>query len=99
MPQTIVFDLFGVILRIQADEAKLRLEQLSGAPFWDAYWACRPAHDAGWSSRDYWTAVTERADMLFFDDSESNVIAAREVGMTAAVFTSPEQVRALLARS
>jgi putative hydrolase of the HAD superfamily len=50
MPQTIVFDLFGVILRIQADEAKYRLEQLagvSGAPFWDAYRACRPAYDAG----------------------------------------------------
>jgi putative hydrolase of the HAD superfamily len=35
-------------------------------------------------------------DIVFFDDNEANVIAAREVGMTAEVFTSPDQVRALL---
>jgi putative hydrolase of the HAD superfamily len=32
-------------------------------------------------------------DVLFFDDRESNVLAAREVGMAAEVFVSPEQVR------
>jgi putative hydrolase of the HAD superfamily len=36
------------------------------------------------------------ADCLFIDDTEVNVVAAREVGMRAEVFTSPDQVRALL---
>jgi putative hydrolase of the HAD superfamily len=36
------------------------------------------------------------ADCLFFDDSEANVRAARELGMAAEVFTGPEQVRRLL---
>ncbi|GAA4626254.1 HAD family phosphatase [Actinoallomurus vinaceus] len=36
------------------------------------------------------------ADCLFIDDTEVNVVAAREVGMRAEVFRSIEQVRALL---
>jgi putative hydrolase of the HAD superfamily len=35
-------------------------------------------------------------DVMFFDDTERNVVAARAAGMTAEVFTSPEQVRGLL---
>ncbi|GAA2091550.1 HAD family hydrolase [Actinomadura alba] len=197
MPQTIVFDLFGVIARTQADEARRHIEELAGVtgePFWDAYWAGRAAYDAGLSSRDYWadtagrlgvsfdaatvdaliqadleswTRVDERmvelvaelagqgrtlgllsniiedlvpvfeglhghwlghftaltyscrigvakpdprayeicvrrlgvapADVVFFDDSERNVVAARATGMAAEVFVSPEQVRKILA--
>lgn len=37
------------------------------------------------------------ADCLFVDDTEVNVVAAREAGMRAEVFRSPEQVRALVA--
>jgi putative hydrolase of the HAD superfamily len=33
---------------------------------------------------------------MFFDDREANVIAARAAGMTAEVFTSPDQVRGLV---
>jgi putative hydrolase of the HAD superfamily len=36
------------------------------------------------------------ADCLFIDDTEVNVVAAREVGMRAEVFRSAEQVRGLL---
>jgi putative hydrolase of the HAD superfamily len=32
-------------------------------------------------------------DVLYFDDREVNVVAAREAGMAAEVFVSPEQVR------
>ncbi|MFL6053194.1 MAG: HAD family hydrolase [Actinoallomurus sp.] len=39
------------------------------------------------------------ADCLFIDDTEVNVVAAREVGMRAEVFRSIEQVRALVAAS
>jgi putative hydrolase of the HAD superfamily len=193
MPQTIVFDLFGVIARTQTEAAMRRIEELagvSGPTFWDAYWAGRPAYDAGQPSVDYWARVGERLnvrfapdavaalieadleswtetddrmvevvaelagqgrslgllsniitdlvpvfeqrhgdwlrhftartyscrigvakpdprayricaeqlgvgprDVLFFDDREGNVVAAREAGMTAEVFTSPDQVR------
>ncbi|WP_241564222.1 HAD family hydrolase [Nonomuraea polychroma] len=34
-------------------------------------------------------------DVLFIDDNEVNVVAAREAGMSAEVFESPDQVRAL----
>ncbi|WP_394825541.1 HAD family hydrolase [Pendulispora albinea] len=33
------------------------------------------------------------SEALFFDDNERNVLAARQAGMAAEVFTSPEQVR------
>jgi putative hydrolase of the HAD superfamily len=36
-------------------------------------------------------------DCLFLDDREANVLAAREVGMRAEVFRTPDQVRELLA--
>src|ERR1700754_3411309 len=197
MPQTIVFDLFGVIARTQTAQARHRIEELagvSGERFWEAYWAGRAAYDAGLPARDYWAETAGRlgvtfsastvnaliqadleswtrahervvelvaelagqgrtlgllsnivehlvpvfealhghwlghftaltyscrigvakpdprayeicarrlgvtpADVLFFDDSERNVVAARAAGMTAEVFTSPGQVRGILA--
>ncbi|MDN3356527.1 HAD family phosphatase [Actinomadura sp. DC4] len=39
----------------------------------------------------------EPRDCLFLDDREVNVLAAREAGMRAEVFRTPEQVRALVA--
>ncbi|SPT64473.1 HAD family phosphatase [Actinomadura madurae] len=195
MSDVIVFDLYGVIARTQTPEAVRRIEQLAGTPgpaFWDAYWACRPAYDAGQESTSYWADVAgllgvafpdvaalneadldswtevdedmvalvgeladegrtlgllsniigdlvprfearhggwlarfdarvyscdigvakpdprayeicaERlgvttADVLFFDDSERNVRAARATGMRAELFTSRSQVRTLVA--
>ncbi len=35
------------------------------------------------------------ADVLFFDDTDRNIVAAREVGMHAELFTGPTQIRAL----
>ncbi|MBB6348533.1 HAD family hydrolase [Nonomuraea muscovyensis] len=195
MSDVIVFDLYGVIARTQTEEARRRLVELAGVPgerFWEAYWACRPAYDAGQDSSAYWAAVAARlrarfvdvpalveADIdswsavdeemvglvceladqgrtlgllsniiedlvpvwesrhrgwlgrfaaltfscrigvakpdrrayeicaarmgvapsrvLFIDDNEANVVAAREAGMSAELFTSPAQVRALVA--
>ncbi|ACY98888.1 MULTISPECIES: HAD family hydrolase [Thermomonospora] len=201
MPEAIVFDLYGVIATHQPQEAKRAIERLAGiepgdaagaARFWDAYWALRPAYDAGQPAAEYWRAVAGRlgvsfadpaalaradleswtavdeemvalvtelaerghrlgllsnivadlvpvmeerhghwlrrfaaltyscrigvakpdprayeicarrlgvapSDVLFFDDNEVNVQAARAVGMSAEVFTSPGQVRRVLA--
>lgn len=194
MPDVIVFDLYGVIARTQSPEAVRRIENIAGTPgpaFWDAYWGCRPAYDAGRESAAYWAEVAGRlgatfpdvpalieadlaswtdvddemvalvreladegrtlgllsniiddlvprfearhgawlgrfdalvyschigvakpdprayeicaerlgvapADAIFFDDTERNVLAAREAGMRAEVFTGPAQVRALV---
>ncbi|MFG1948945.1 HAD family hydrolase [Nonomuraea sp. NPDC048826] len=194
MPKVIIFDLYGVIARTQTDEAKQQLVDLAGVAgesFWDAYWACRPAYDAGQETPDYWAAVAARLgvtfddvqalvaadleswslvdpamvavvheladrgiklgllsniiedlvpvwerhhgdwlrrfdaltyscrigvakpdprayricaerlgvapqDALFFDDNEANVLGARAAGMSAELFTSPEQVRAVI---
>lgn len=194
MPDVIIFDLFGVIARTQTPEAVRRIEEIagvSGGPFWDAYWSCRPSYDAGQRSAEYWADVagllgtafpdvpalieadldswTEAddamvalvheladsgrtlgllsniiedlvprfesrhgdwlarfaartyscrigvakpdprayeicaeslgvapADAFFVDDNERNVLAARETGMRAEVFTSPTHLRTLL---
>ncbi|TYB43407.1 HAD family hydrolase [Actinomadura chibensis] len=194
MSDVIVFDLFGVIARGQAPESVRRIEEIAGtggAPFWEAYWSCRPAYDAGRESAAYWADVAavlgtafpdvpalieadldswtevdeemvalvheladggrtlgllsniiddlvprfearhggwlgrfdaltyscrigvakpdprayeicaERlgvapSDVLFIDDTERNIAAARALGMRAELFESPAQVRALL---
>ncbi|TDD38536.1 HAD family phosphatase [Actinomadura sp. KC06] len=194
MPDVIVFDLYGVIARTQTPAAVRRIEEIAGVggtPFWDAYWSCRPAYDAGQASADYWAVVADAlgvafpdvpalieadldswtdvddtmvalvheladqgrtlgllsniigdlvprfearhgdwlsrfdaltyschigvakpdprayeicadrlgvrtADVLFFDDTERNVLAARKTGMRAELFTSPTQIRAIL---
>ncbi|MFC5824556.1 HAD family hydrolase [Nonomuraea insulae] len=195
MVNVIVFDLYGVIARIQSEDARQRIADLSGVPgerFWEAYWACRQAYDEGQDGAAYWATVAgalgtrfadvpalieadldswcvvdsamvevvheladqghrlgllsnivpelvplwesrhgdwlgrfasltyscrigvakpgRRAyeicaeqmgvrpgDVLFFDDREANVVAAREAGMVAEVFESPQQVLTLCA--
>ncbi|TDC54809.1 HAD family phosphatase [Actinomadura sp. KC345] len=194
MFDVIVFDLYGVIARTQSPEAVRRIEEIAGDPgpaFWDAYWSCRPAYDAGQESAAYWAGVADLlgtafpdvpalveadldswtdvddamvalvhelagegrtlgllsnivgdlvprfearhgdwlsrfdaltyscrigvakpdprayetcaanlgvkpSDAIFFDDAERNVLGARDAGMRAELFTSPEQVRALV---
>lgn len=45
----------------------------------------------------YWRVCesmdVEPSEVVFFDDSEPNVVGARSVGMTAEVFAGPDQVR------
>ena len=92
-----------MIARTQTPAAIRRIEGLAGAPgpaFWDAYWACRPAYDAGQASTDYGAAVAARlgvkpADCLLFDDTGRTINAAREAGLRAELFTDPAQVRTL----
>ncbi|HEU5157869.1 MAG TPA: HAD family phosphatase [Streptosporangiaceae bacterium] len=77
MPQTIIFDLFGVLARIQTEEAKRRIEALAGVPgpaFWEAYWAGRPAYDAGQRGADYWAQVATRLGVRFAPDMVTALI-------------------------
>ncbi|MCX4907456.1 HAD-IA family hydrolase [Streptomyces sp. NBC_00878] len=57
----VLFDLFGVIARLQRPGALAQMAARCHAPtdaFTTAYWACRPPYDAGQQSApEYWTAV------------------------------------------
>ncbi|MEU8702023.1 HAD family phosphatase [Streptomyces sp. NPDC048680] len=63
----VLFDLFGVIARLQRPGAMDEMASLSGAPtdaFAAAYWACRRPYDAGqFSASQYWTAVQHRLSL------------------------------------
>ncbi|WP_119731934.1 HAD family hydrolase [Thermomonospora amylolytica] len=73
MPEAIVFDLYGVLARDQSEESKRAIERLAGVAdgrareFWAAYWALRPAYDAGQPTTEYWQAVSARLDTVFED--------------------------------
>ncbi|MET7467032.1 HAD family phosphatase [Nonomuraea sp. NPDC005501] len=70
MPEVIVFDLYGVIARTQTEAARKRLVELAGVPgehFWRAYWACRPAYDAGQEGVAYWETVADHLGTRFAD--------------------------------
>lgn len=76
----LLFDLFGVIARLQSSAGRARLEQVagvSGAPFWDAYWESRPAYDRGeQGGPEYWQAVGARLDVEFGAARIADLIAA-----------------------
>ncbi|MCK2216639.1 HAD family phosphatase [Actinomadura sp. ATCC 31491] len=70
MANVIVFDLYGVIARTQSPEDRARLVELAGVPgerLWEAYWACRPAYDAGQDGAAYWAEVARRLGVRFAD--------------------------------
>ncbi|NKZ05882.1 HAD-IA family hydrolase [Actinomadura latina] len=101
MPDVIVFDLYGVIARTQTPQAIRRIEARHGALLdrFDALvYSCRIGV-AKPDPRAYEICAerlgVEPADVLFFDDTERNIVAAREAGMRAELFTGPDQVRAL----
>ena len=70
------------------------LERFRARTYSCAIGVAKPDHEAYRIAAERLGA--DPADCLFFDDAEVNVLAAREVGMRAEVFRSPDQVRALL---
>lgn len=67
-PRAVVFDLYGVIARVQTAAARRRIEQAAGVAgerFWSAYWDCRGPYDAGQDSAAYWAAVAARLGVRF----------------------------------
>lgn len=61
MTTTVLFDLFGVLARLQSEQGKDRLVRAAGMPapeFWDAYWKYRPRYDSGkLTGQAYWQHV------------------------------------------
>lgn len=76
---SLLFDLYGVLMRTQTEEAKRRIEwaAFSDSSIWPHYWALRPAYDAGLvSDTSYWQQLRLRAGLDDFDLSEA--VAADE---------------------
>jgi putative hydrolase of the HAD superfamily len=71
----VLFDLFGVIARHQRPGALRKMAarcHASTDAFTTAYWACRPAYDAGrQSAPEYWTAVLRRLSLPADADADT----------------------------
>jgi putative hydrolase of the HAD superfamily len=80
VPDTVLFDLFGVIARHQSPQGKDRLAGTAGVPapaFWDAYWALRPPYDRGEvTGPGYWRAVADALGVAFADHQITALIQA-----------------------
>ncbi|WKD31355.1 HAD family hydrolase [Streptomyces xanthophaeus] len=59
--KAVLFDMFGVIARVQSPESMAVLERTAGGDpdrFWEAYWSHRPPYDRGEvTGPGYWQAV------------------------------------------
>ncbi len=64
----VLFDMFGVIARVQSEESKAELVAIAGigeADFWSTYWRLRPAYDDGtYDGRAYWAAFGAEVSSL-----------------------------------
>ncbi|QGV77995.1 HAD family hydrolase [Streptomyces ficellus] len=76
----VLFDMFGVIARLQSPSSRARLEQtaaVDGADFWDGYWALRPPYDRGdQSAAEYWGAVAAAVGTTFDERRVAELVAA-----------------------
>lgn len=65
-----LFDLYGVLLKTQSEQALRALEQVTGATdeLWPVYWELRPDFDAGRvTAEEYWDKVQKRLHVDPFD--------------------------------
>ena len=87
----LLFDLYGVLLRVQDPEHLARIEEASGhsgEAFWSAYWDCRPDYDAGLvSTHGYWSRVADRLDAPIRD-----VADAHEQDMASWLAGDPQMI-------
>jgi putative hydrolase of the HAD superfamily len=76
----LLFDLFGVIARLQSAEGKDRIVRTAGIPapdFWDAYWTLRPPYDRGEvNGPGYWRSVAKTLGTSFDDHQIERLVAA-----------------------
>ncbi|MFJ8207783.1 HAD family hydrolase [Streptomyces sp. NPDC096033] len=78
--ETLLFDMFGVIARVQSPVGKARLVELAGVPeeeFWGAYWALRPPYDSGRvTGPGYWRLVADALGTRFDPDRTAALVEA-----------------------
>ncbi|MFH7597181.1 HAD family phosphatase [Streptomyces racemochromogenes] len=90
-PGTVLFDMFGVIARVQSPSGKARLLETAGvtgvrrAAFWEAYWSLRPPYDRGQvAGPGYWDLVA-RALGTRFDAERTAALVEADVASWSAV--------------
>ncbi|TDC38810.1 HAD family phosphatase [Micromonospora sp. 15K316] len=80
MPDTVLFDLFGVIAREQSpagQELLVATAAVPGLEFWEAYWALRVSYDRGEVTGDeYWRQVASTLGTTFDNQRIARLIAA-----------------------
>ncbi|MFJ8165757.1 HAD family hydrolase [Streptomyces sp. NPDC096136] len=88
IPGTLLFDLFGVIARVQSPAGKARLVGTAAVPevpFWEAYWSLRPPYDAGRvTGPGYWGLVADALGTRF-DAARTAALVEADVASWSAV--------------
>jgi putative hydrolase of the HAD superfamily len=78
--KAVLFDMFGVLARVQSAESQVVIERtagVSGKRFWDAYWLLRAPYDRGdVLGPAYWKNVGERLGTPFTGRQVDELIAA-----------------------
>ncbi|MEU5805982.1 HAD family phosphatase [Streptomyces sp. NPDC047718] len=78
--QAVLFDMFGVIARLQSPGSRAVLERTAGADperFWEAYWSRRPPYDRGEvAGPAYWAGVCAQLGIPLDDRLVGELIAA-----------------------
>ncbi|MFE2327585.1 HAD family hydrolase [Streptomyces sp. NPDC059385] len=82
--KAVLFDMFGVIARVQSAESRGVLERTAGgdpSPFWEAYWSHRAAYDRGEvTGPGYWQKVCAQLGVPLDDGLTADLIAADIAG-------------------
>ncbi|MFD7553274.1 HAD family hydrolase [Streptomyces sp. NPDC059835] len=78
--KAVLFDMFGVIARVQSAESRGVLERTLGGdprPFWEAYWSHRAPYDRGEvAGPGYWQKVCAQLGVPLDDRLTADLIAA-----------------------
>ncbi|MET9885605.1 HAD family phosphatase [Streptomyces sp. NPDC006430] len=78
--EAVLFDMFGVIARVQSPQARGVLERTAGADpdrFWEAYWSRRAPYDRGdVTGPAYWRGVCAQLGIVSDDRLTAQLLAA-----------------------
>lgn len=100
MTRAVLFDLYGVVMRVQSAAAIARIEDAvgyGGPELWEPYWALREPYDnALVDARDYWAQVAAASGREIADVDA--VIAAEIAGWSRSDDQMVDYVRELAAR-
>lgn len=100
MTRGVLFDLYGVVMRVQSAEAIAAIERAAGfggPQLWEPFWSLRAPYDHGrQTGRQYWAAVAAAAGRSIADPDA--VIAAEVAGWSRPDPEMVDYVRELARR-
>ena len=98
---TVLFDMFGVIARLQSSQGKARLATVADnatPAFWEAYWQLRPPYDRGdVNGPQYWRTVAQRLGTPFSGAQITDLIEADLAGWSAVDASMVDLIKELAA--